>query len=102
MTRPPDEDGYELWLRYRRVENPLLLERYRRQLGSIVLLDARGAESAAVLGGRPILAAAVAELQRGLGELLGRSIGFGSDPNEPGALLLGHIGSPGLEEFQPF
>jgi alpha-glucuronidase len=102
MTRPPDEDGYELWLRYRRVESPALLERYRRQLGSIVLLDARGSESASVLGARPVLAAAVAELQKGLGELLGRSIGLGSDPSAPGALLLGHIGAPGLEEFQPF
>jgi alpha-glucuronidase len=101
MTRPPDEDGYELWLRYRRVADAALLERYRRQIGSLVVLGDAG-PAGSPKRERSALDAAVAELQVGLSGLLGRDIGRGSDPTEPGALVLGQIGAPGLEEYQPF
>jgi alpha-glucuronidase len=97
LTRPADEDGYELWLRYRRVADPALLERYRRQLGSIVLLGAaaRGGQPAT-----PTLAAAVAELQAGLASLLGRTIPLSADPSQAGALVLARTLTPGLDEFR--
>jgi len=98
VTRPADEDGYELWLRYRRVPEPGLLERYRRQLTSIVLLGAAARD-----GGEPAtptLAAALAELRAGLEGLLGRAVPQSDDPHKPGALLLGRTLTPGLEEFR--
>ena len=97
MTRPADEDGYELWLRYRRVADPALLERYQRQLRSIVLLGADGR------GGKPstpTLAAAVAELQAGLTGLLGRTIALSHDPSQAGALVVGRTLTSGLDEFR--
>src|SRR4051812_38382784 len=101
MTRPPDEDGYELWLRYPRVTDAALLERYRRQIGSLVVLGDAGLAGSAKRE-RSALDAAVAELRVGLGGLLGRDIALGTDPTEPGALVLGQIGAPGLEGYQPF
>ncbi len=88
MTRPPDEDGYELWLRYARVQDPPALLAYRQQIQAIVPT----ADS-------PTLAVAVAELSRGLSGLLGRSVPVARDPSEPGALLLGRIGDPELVAF---
>jgi alpha-glucuronidase len=101
MTRPPDEDGYELWLRYRRVADAELLERYRRQIGTLVVLEELGAAGPQKRE-RSALDAAVAELRVGLGGLLGREIGRGTDATQPGALVLGQIGARGLEEYQPF
>jgi len=98
VTRPADEDGYELWLRYRRVPDAALLERYRRQLSCIVLLGAAARSSGEP--STPTLAAALAELQAGLEGLLGRAVPQSDDPQKAGALLLGRTLTPGLEEFR--
>ncbi|HEU4583574.1 MAG TPA: alpha-glucuronidase family glycosyl hydrolase [Polyangiaceae bacterium] len=98
MTRPEEEDGYELWLRYRRVAEPALLERYQRQLTSIVLLGA--AARADGEPATPTLAAAARELQSGLSGLLGRPVALSTDANQAGALVLGRTLTPGLEEFR--
>jgi alpha-glucuronidase len=88
VTAVPDEDGYQLWLRYPQVRAPEALAAYRQQLTSIVA----GAGSAT-------LEVAVAELQRGLRGLLGRDIPIGSDPSQPGALVLGGSGGAALDGF---
>jgi alpha-glucuronidase len=90
VIRPPDEDGYELWLRYRLLRHPAPLARYREQLRSVVPLAAN-----------PTLEAAARELCRGLSGLLGSDIGVGHDPAAPGALLLGQRGAPLLAAFEP-
>ncbi len=77
MTAPPDEDGYELWLRYPRLRDPESLLRARQQLSTVV-----------TLGSSPTLAAAAEELRRGIGGLCGRAIPAGVDPTVPGALVL--------------
>jgi hypothetical protein len=33
------EDGYELWLRYKTVKNPILVEQYSSQLKTVVIAD---------------------------------------------------------------
>ncbi|MET9311883.1 alpha-glucuronidase family glycosyl hydrolase [Kribbella sp. NPDC003505] len=60
---PPNEDGYDLWLRYRLVDDSALLSRYRAAFTHVV-----------VLGNHAVLRSAGAELARGLSGLLGRSI----------------------------
>ena len=62
-ARPPNEDGYRLWLRYDPVSNEALRQRYAAQLGALV-----------VDGDSPTLAAAREELTLGLGGLLGTPI----------------------------
>ncbi|MFB7998358.1 alpha-glucuronidase family glycosyl hydrolase [Streptomyces sp. NPDC056002] len=59
----PAEDGYELWLRYRRVADPGQLRRYRADLGFLVWE-----------GGGPLQRSAVDELARGLTGLLDRHV----------------------------
>ncbi|MZD08191.1 glycoside hydrolase, partial [Streptomyces sp. SID5785] len=56
----PAEDGYDLWLRYRKVDDPDLLRRYRAALPALVRE-----------GGGPLQHSAAEELSRGLKELLG-------------------------------
>ncbi|TCC07245.1 alpha-glucuronidase family glycosyl hydrolase [Kribbella soli] len=60
---PPNEDGYDLWLRYHLVADSNLLSRYRDAFTHIV-----------VQGNHVVLRSAGAELARGLSGLLGRSI----------------------------
>jgi len=98
VTRPIDEDGYELWLRYRRISDAELLERCRRQLTSIVPLGERAPGSS--VPADATLAAAVAELRVGLGALLGQDIPLGDDPSCAGALLVGRSGAVEFAEFQ--
>jgi alpha-glucuronidase len=57
------EDGYRLWLRYDKIDNTILLERYRTQISSIVL-D----------GSSPTLNIARNEILTGLKGLLGKKI----------------------------
>src|SRR5688572_225664 len=55
----PDENGYELWMRYQRIENPEMLVAYRDAIQAIFMrLDS------------PSLNAAKDELERGLTGLL--------------------------------
>ena len=58
------EDGYDLWLRYRRVADAARLTEYRAALTSVV-----------AQGSSPTLAAARDELVAGLTGLLGRRVG---------------------------
>ncbi|MEQ7007920.1 alpha-glucuronidase family glycosyl hydrolase [Actinopolymorpha sp. B17G11] len=74
--RPPDEDGHELWLRYRRVAHAGRLDEYRRAI-----------EGIAPEGSGELLASAVAELRRGFGGLLDRDVPL-VDP-DGGAVVLG-------------
>jgi alpha-glucuronidase len=73
------EDGYDLWLRYRRVADAARLAEYRAALTSVV-----------AQGSSPTLAAARDELVAGLTGLLGRRVGVS------GRLLTGSvvIGTP--------
>jgi alpha-glucuronidase len=57
------EDGYRLWLRYNKVDNPALLQQYRQQLTSI-----------SCPSDDPVLVAAQDELITGLSGLLDRKI----------------------------
>jgi len=79
---PANEDGYELWLRYRLVANPTRLAEYRAAFGHLV-----------VAGNTPALAAARDELTRGLRGLLGASIPFESVVQSSGTVLVGTPGS---------
>ncbi|MGH3488688.1 MAG: alpha-glucuronidase family glycosyl hydrolase [Actinopolymorphaceae bacterium] len=72
----PDEDGYDLWLRYRRVGHAERLAEYRHRLMGI-----------APQGSGALLHSAAAELRRGLAGLLDRDV----PPVDPGdgAVVLG-------------
>ncbi|GAA3369583.1 hypothetical protein GCM10017744_089850 [Streptomyces antimycoticus] len=74
----PTEDGYDLWLRYRRVEDPGQLGRYRAALGTLVWQ-----------GGGPLQQSAVAELVRGLTGLLGTRVAPRTSAPSPAALVVG-------------
>jgi alpha-glucuronidase len=76
----PDEDGYELWLRYKLIDVANLLEAYRAAIQSIVL-DANSST----------LQAAQEELQRGLRGLLGKSIPLSTQFEANGTLLCGTV-----------
>src|SRR5690606_29430901 len=57
------EDGYEMWLRYQPITDSQQLKNYQQQLSHVV-----------VEGESPVLSAARAELEAGLGGLLNRSV----------------------------
>ena len=71
------EDGYDLWLRYRPVEQPFA-DRYRSALTQLVIRS----ES-------PTLQAARSELQRGLHGLLGITVAAVEGVSQDGALVVG-------------
>jgi alpha-glucuronidase len=78
------EDGYDLWLRYRPIENVALRDEYRRAITHIVSRQSS-----------PTIRIAVAELQRGLAGLLGREVPVADDLRGAGALVIGTpSGSP--------
>lgn len=70
------EDGYKLWLRYARVEDPALLQSYRAAFSSLVVPGKT--ETDRVL---------LKELQEGFQGLLGKSIPIADQPGE-GALIV--------------
>jgi alpha-glucuronidase len=72
------EDGYDLWLRYRTIEDRVLRENYRRAISYIVAPRPS-----------PTSEIAVAELRRGLTGLLGADIPVTSEMRGAGALLVG-------------
>lgn len=80
---PRDEDGYELWLRYRLLPQPR-----RATLAAAINAIATGAET-------PILAAARSELERGLAGLLGLTPGHvvlpEATPTDAPAALAGRL-----------
>ena len=71
------EDGYDLWLRYRPVEQPWG-DRYRTALTQVV-----------AVGESPTLRVAHAELQRGLRGLLGVTLADAASVTQDGALVIG-------------
>jgi alpha-glucuronidase len=72
------ETGYDLWLRYRPVENPALRRQYRSAISEIVVQQPSAT-------GRIVLA----ELRRGLSGLLGVEVPVAGDVERDGALLVG-------------
>ena len=78
------EDGYDLWLRYRRVDDAALLGEYRAAITGIV-----------VAGNSATDVAAAAELTRGLRGLLDENVPVVSEINRDGVLVAGTpAGSP--------
>ena len=77
------EDGYELWLRYRRVAHSARLAEYRSAITHLV-----------VDGNSPTINATRAELQRGLNGLLGAEIPIAAHVQRAGALIVGTANSP--------
>jgi alpha-glucuronidase len=75
---PADEDGYDLWLRYRLVSDATRLAEYRRAVSHVV-----------VSGDSATLDAARQELAAGLSGLLGREVPLSSRREQGGALILG-------------
>ena len=75
-----DEDGYDLWLRYRPVDNPDRLAQYRQAIGGVVVLG-QGATAGIVRG----------ELERALPALLGGPVPFLAQPPAGKALVVGTI-----------
>ncbi|OON78013.1 alpha-glucuronidase family glycosyl hydrolase [Streptomyces tsukubensis] len=72
------EDGYELWLRYRRVEDPSHLARYRAALGRLVRQ-----------GGGVLQRSAADELAAGLTALLGTGVSAQRTAPSGAALVIG-------------
>jgi alpha-glucuronidase len=77
-ARTHAEDGYDLWLRYRPIENVKLREEYRSAITHIV-----------APAGTPATRVAAAELRRGLSGLLGRDIPLLDRAGSRGALIVG-------------
>jgi alpha-glucuronidase len=72
------EDGYELWLRYRRLADPTLLASYQAALKSVVVAQAT-----------PTLQLAEQELERGLNGLLEVTLSRSPQLREQGGILIG-------------
>jgi len=92
LTRPPDEDGYELWLRYRPLSGEARLAEARANFAAV-----------AMPAPSPTLAVARDELARGLAGLLGAAVGciddsaLTSEPWPDGLLIAGtQAGRPAL------
>ena len=71
---PPDEDGSELWLRYRTVALPARLAEYQAALKQVILA-----------GSGATLQAAQDELVKGLSGLTGTAVGTAAEPTSEGA-----------------
>jgi alpha-glucuronidase len=88
---PPNEDGYNLWLRYPLVADAARLAEYRAAVRALV-----------VLGETPTLAATRAELERGLAGLLGLNPAVSSSVERDGTLLVGTLSASPVLAAQPF
>ncbi|WP_194904284.1 alpha-glucuronidase family glycosyl hydrolase [Catenulispora rubra] len=77
---PPDEDGHELWLRYRLISDQTLLSAYRSAV-SYLVVEAAGA----------MVRSAAEELTSGLRSLLGQAIRTEGSVTGPGAVVLGTL-----------
>ncbi|MBN1994390.1 MAG: alpha-glucuronidase [Anaerolineae bacterium] len=76
-----DEDGYELWLRYRQVENPDRLAQYRQAINKV-----------AVLGKSATAEIIKSELARALPALLGKTVPFSAQkPGGGNTLVVGTV-----------
>ena len=72
------EDGYDLWLRYERIEDASLRDAYGRTFATLV-----------ARGDSPTGRLVVDELRRGLSGLLGRKVPLSEAVSAPGALVVG-------------
>ena len=72
------EDGYDLWMRYNKVSDPVLLDQYKKQLAFPV-----------VMGVSPTINIIKNELAKGLSGLTGNTITILSSPGKPSSLLAG-------------
>jgi len=87
VVRPADEDGYRLWLRYRKLDEDARTRAARDQLGTVVLTATS-----------PTREVIRSELTRGLGGLLGRAPSFASEVPPAGqALVLARTGTGEVE-----
>jgi len=86
-----EEDGYELWLRYRLLDHAARIA-LQQQATSIVLI---GQPNSA----RPTAAVAVTELQRGLRGMLGRSVPLGSTLKNGAVVLATPDSFPDMAAF---
>ncbi|HEY5959096.1 MAG TPA: alpha-glucuronidase family glycosyl hydrolase, partial [Polyangiaceae bacterium] len=77
-STPPNEDGGELWLRYRKVPLPGRLAEYQAALGYVVKA-----------GASDTLQAAQGELVKGLSGLIGKTIAVADSASDDGAVVLG-------------
>lgn len=99
-TRPPDEDGSQLWLRYPTVDRDDLLQAYRKSFTEI----------ADVTDGA-VLRSAIGELRAGLDGLLDTKITIVDSPTRDGAVVIGtpdsspivrdHLAADELRELGP-
>ncbi|MBN1430184.1 MAG: alpha-glucuronidase [Anaerolineae bacterium] len=83
------EDGYELWLRYREVDDPARLSRYRKLLGR-----------ATVLGQGQTVTIIRSELERALPAMLGRAVSFSEQVSPGNGLVVGtadDLGAAGID-----
>ncbi len=84
------EDGYRLWLRYDKIADVALLEQYVNNITGFM-----------IEGNSPVLDVASAELQNGLGGLLGINIPELSQIRKDGALIAGTPkGSPAIASLK--
>lgn len=72
------EDGYRLWLRYEKVENPSLLKNYREAFSEVI-----------VFGNSPTVTMAKEELRIGLNGLLGEQVLMSTSTTKESALVAG-------------
>lgn len=72
------DDGYRLWLRYELIKDQASLKSYRQAVSQLI-----------VEGNSPTLLAARQELEKGLGQLLGKPIPVSEQPTAGGAVLAG-------------
>src|SRR6266498_1544584 len=84
-TAPPVENGYDLWLRYRRVSDGARLREYRNAISHLV-----------IDGDSPTLRAAGQELATGFGGLLGSEIPLARRVQGDGAVVAGTPGGSRL------
>lgn len=85
MQNAGAEDGYKLWLRYARVEDPALLQSYRVAFTSLV-----------VLGKTETDQIILKELQEGFQGLLGKSLPASEQPGEAALIVETPQSSPAL------
>ncbi len=86
----PADDGYDLWMKYKTVDDQRLLKEYREALACVVVPGKSGT-----------LAAVRSELQRGLAGLLGAEVRFAASPAGRNALLVSTpAGSPAVRRLQ--
>ena len=85
------EDGYDLWLRYKKCDQPELLASYRNHFSGIFLA-----------GNHPSIDAAFSEMVHGLSGIMDKNIPLLKSPQE-GAILIGTVTElfPHLQKLSP-